>query len=261
MLLYGDPKVGKSFAALQLAVSLATGTDWLSFQISAPRRVVYIQLDTPRSLWADRVGSLAATGLATSAVWFADRETLGTWPFDILDPAHLSMLSSSLALLQPDCVILDTLREAHRGDENDATDMQNVLSHLTAAVKPAALVLVAHGRKADPERGASLINDNRGSNYVVGAVDAIAHMSKKSLSVGGRAVEEQTIRIERQDNGTWDLADRDRVKVIAREILEDPRNVHLSLREKAATLHNQTGKSFAAALSLLQRMSRENLDT
>lgn len=267
MLLYGDPKVGKSFAALQLAGALSAGSDWLGFRSQKPRKVVYIQLDTPRSLWADRVGSLRGAGLSTDAIGFADRETLNTWPFNILDPAHQVMLGEALSTMEhvneatgevtigpPDCVIVDTLRECHRGDENDATDMQNVLSQLVAAVKPAALVLVAHGRKASPERGSSLINDNRGSNYVVGAVDAIAHMTSKGLEVGGRAIDETFIGLERLDSGMWELEDRDKIKHEARTLLEQPDG---SLRDKAKLLAASTGKSHAACLSLLQRLSKE----
>jgi RecA-family ATPase len=270
LLLYGDPKVGKSFAALQLAAALSGGQDWLGFPSRRSHRVVYIQLDTPRSLWADRVQTLRSSGLSTDDIYFADRETLNTWPFDILDTQHQALLTNALRNIEtvdpltgelstgaPDVVILDTLRESHRGDENDATDMQNVLSHLVAAVKPAALILVAHGRKADPQRGTSLINDNRGSNYIVGAVDAIAHMTHKGLEIGGRAVDEQFIRLERQDNGTWELADRDKVKTLAREILEDPRNHDCSLRDKAGMLAQETGKTHAACLSILHRLERE----
>jgi hypothetical protein len=254
MLLYGDPKVGKSFAALQLAVALATGKDWLTFQVPSPGRVVYIQLDTPRSLWADRVASLKSSGLETDAVYFADRETLNTWPFDILDPKHQVLLAESLDKIKPSCVILDTLRESHRGDENDSTDMQNVLAHLTAAVKPAALILVAHGRKADPQRGASLINDNRGSNYVVGAVDAICHMTHKGLQAGGRAVDETFVHLEREENGTWGLGNRSRAKSEALDVLHNEDLKELSLREKAKVLAERTGKDAAACYSMLQRL-------
>lgn len=254
MLLYGDPKVGKSFAGLQLANALVTASDWFGFRVPCSCRVVYIQLDTPRSLWAERVASLRERGLHTDAILFADRETLNTWPFDILNPAHQVLLAQALAEVKADCVIIDTLRECHRGDENDASDMQNVVSSLVAATQPAALILIAHGRKADPDRQSSLINDNRGSNYVVGAVDAIAHMSKEGIEIGGRAVEQVSISLSRQDDGTWILADRDRVKQLARELLMG--DAAVPLREKARILAASTGKDPAACLTILHRLLR-----
>jgi RecA-family ATPase len=256
MLLYGDPKVGKSFAAIQMAVALAEGQEWMGFRCkplsdSAPAKVVYIQLDTPRSLWADRLEKLQESGLSLAGLLLADRETLNCWPFNILLDEHVILLKEALSQIEPDCVIIDTLRECHSGDENDSTAMQTVIARLEATVKPAALVLVAHGRKANPETGPSLINDNRGSNYVVGKMDAIVHMSRTSMSVGGRAVDEQTIRLSRLDNGLWELAERDKVKNLARELLASEG----SLRQKARQLAAQTGKEEAACLSLLYRLS------
>ena len=256
LLLYGDPKVGKSFAALQLAAALATGSDWLGFPVPTAVKVVYIQLDTPRSLWIDRVSRLNASGLPTDVVFYSDRELLQTWPFNILDPLHQRVLRETLDEVKPDVVILDTLREAHRGDENDSTDMQNVLSHLTSIVKPAALILVAHGKKASIENPASLINGNRGSNYVSGAVDTILHMTAKGVEIGGRAIEEVYIKLDRGADGVFSLADGDRVKNVARELLTNPIHFNLSLRDRAKLLASQTGKTVGACLSTLQRMQK-----
>ena len=263
LLLYGDPKVGKSFAALQLAASIAKGEDWLGFRVPTRSRVLYIQLDTPRSLWAARIEGLhtflqllqaphttSSTTLPIADLWLADRETLDCWPFDILEPEHEGLLAQVVGPLNPQVVILDTLREAHSGDENDSTAMQNVIAHLTAAVKPAALILVAHSRKANPEFGPSLMNDNRGSNYIVGKMDGIVHFTQDGIQAGGRAMEETEIKLDRLSNGLWQLSDRERIKVLARKLLEDPEG---SLRSKAKRLSEQTGKSEEAALSLLVR--------
>lgn len=252
LLLYGDPKVGKSFATLQLACALATASDFLSFPSPASCRVVYIQLDTPRSLWADRVGQLRNSGLATDAVWFADRETLNCWPFDILQTEHQILLHDALEVIKPDVVIIDTLKEAHRTDENNATEMQKVISAFVSTVKPAALVVVAHGKKTTADNPASLVNGNRGSNYVVGAVDGIIHMQSKGIEVGGRAVEEHTLALDRQTNGTWALNDRENVKLKAKHLLASESKS--SLREKARQLANDTGRTEAACLSTLQRL-------
>lgn len=167
------------------------------------------------------------------------------------------MLREELSKINPSCVIIDTLREAHSGDENDATAMQSVIARLEATVKPAALILVAHSRKGNTESGPSTINDNRGSNYVVGKMDAIVHMRGAGeghaiMTAVGRAMEETSIHLNRQTGGTWELAERDRVKVIARELLKIPTG---SLREKARKLAEMTGKDEAACLSILHRLA------
>lgn len=306
LLLYGDPKIGKSFAALQMAECLTSATNWLGFDIpnhhqnqeentpdtshsstgqSRPHpqnRVVYIQLDTPRSLWAERLEKLRAashhptkttytstdkSGWADklnqqpssetpqlpsllSRIHWADRDTLETWPFDILRDDHQVLLKSILDPIAPDVVILDTLREAHSGDENDSTVMQNVIARLTAAVNPAALVLISHSRKSNHEAGPDLMNDPRGSSYVVGKMDGIVRFSYSSMRVSGRAIDEQSIPIVREDNGFWNLAS-DPLRKDAEILLAD---AELSTYEMARRLHDMTGKSESACRAYLRRM-------
>src|SRR5688572_32876186 len=83
LLLYGDPKVGKSFAALQLAAALASPSveESFGFPVKTHGPVVYVQLDTPRSLWAERLEEVRESGVNTDSIHFADRETLDCFPF------------------------------------------------------------------------------------------------------------------------------------------------------------------------------------
>lgn len=150
----------------------------------------------------------------------------------------------------PDCVIIDTIREAHTGDENDSTAMQSVVAQLTAAVKPAALVLVAHSRKANFEHGPDLMNDNRGSNYMVGKMDVIIRFSHSSMRVSGRSIDEQSIPIERLDNGLWELA-LDPTESLALDLLATGKPI----RELARVLHETSGKSESAARAYLRRLN------
>lgn len=268
LLVYGDPKVGKSYAALQMACCLSTGSEWLGFHVPVAVPVVYIQLDTPRTLWADRVEKLGSAGHPIELVYQADRETLDTFPFDILNPEHFAKLTVALKQLtikadsgdpvavEPGVVIIDTIREAHSGDENDSTEMQEVIAHLDAAVKPAALVLVAHSRKSNPEVGYDLMNDNRGSNYIVGRMDAICRFSRESMRLTSRTMEEHSVKLERRDDGTWDLSkDETHLKALAllKSFPDTP------IRELARSLHDATDKSESACRAILRR-AKENLD-
>lgn len=252
MLLFGDPKVGKSFAALQLACCLVSGSEWLGFRVPQAVKVVYIQLDTPRALWADRVESLGSSGHPVDAVYFADRETLDTHPFNILNPEHFRMLSTALTAISPGVVIIDTLRESHNGDENDSTDMQNVTAHLEAAVKPAALILISHARKSNPEQDYNLMNDNRGSNYIVGKMDAICRFSHTSLRVSSRTQEEHSIKLDRDDDGTWNLGKDPSHDVALMLVTAHP---GAPVRELARMLHERCGeKSETACRAILRRL-------
>jgi RecA-family ATPase len=263
MLLYGDPKVGKSYAALQLATCMTAGVDWLGFSIPQAHPVVYVQLDTPRTLWAKRVQDLVSAGFPVDAVHQTDRQLLDCFPFDILKPDHFKKLTIALSSLSvksdegeevdtpPGAVIIDTLREAHSGDENDSTEMQEVIASLEACVKPAALILVSHSRKSNPEQGYSLMNDNRGSNYIVGRMDAICRFSPKSMRVTSRSMEEHSVDLERNDDGTWSPK-QDQLRDAAKALLL---NEEAPIRELSRALHEMfPGKSEAACRALLRRM-------
>lgn len=256
MLLFGDPKVGKSYAALQLACCLTSGVDWLGFQVPSPQNVVYIQLDTPRSLWASRLDDLASSGHPVEGVHMADRETLEAHPFDILNPEHFRKLTENLAIIKPGAVIFDTLRESHSGDENDSTAMQEVIAHLEACVKPAAMILIAHARKSNPEHGYDLMNDNRGSNYIVGRMDSIVRFAPASMRCSSRTMEEHSTKLFREDDGTWTLAE-DPFNVKAQLVVQEAK-VGESTRELARKLHQMLPeKTEAACRAYLRRHLRD----
>lgn len=248
MLIYGDPKIGKSFAALQLAEAIQAGTPWLGFPCRQGK-VAYIQLDTPRNVWQTRIKELVHSHSMTNLPSFADRETLETHPFDILNPDHLVLLSNALDGKGFDLVIIDTIREAHSGDENDSTAMQKVIASLTAATRPAALVIVSHARKSG-EESYSLMNDNRGSSYIVGRMDAIVRFTPKGARVSGRSIEEHSIDLDRYDSGFWEALHGEQDLHVA-EVLANPSLT--SIRAKAKELAKLSGKSEAAARGILRR--------
>jgi RecA-family ATPase len=249
MLLYGDPKVGKSFAALQLAGALQSGESWLGFA-TRKAKVVYVQLDTPRNVWQSRIRDLLQKGALCELPLFADRETLDAWPFNILNPEHLIRLRESLQEVNPDLVIIDTLRESHSADENDSTEMQEAIAALVAATQPAALCLISHARKPSQDEGFSLMNDNRGSSYVVGRMDAIVRFTPKTARASGRSIEEHSLDLERDDSGFWSVVSGELDNHLL-SVLLDPS--HVSLREAARTLAKRIGKSESACRGMLRR--------
>lgn len=250
MMLYGDPKVGKSYAALQLALALQSGGSWLGFEIPHPSRPVYIQLDTPRSLWGLRLRQLAGVGVVgIDDLLLADRGTLNTWPFDILSPSHQNLLKGALEPLSPDVVIIDTLREVHSGDENDSTIMKSVLSSLVGCVQPAALILIHHSKKPAPDREPDLINDMRGG-YIAGAMDAIVRFTRRGVHYVGRSIEPGSVITRRGDDGFW-VEDDPMFRVLLEAAIS---NTSLaSLTDKAEQLSMLAGKDLDSCRAALRK--------
>lgn len=213
-LLYGAPKTGKSMLALDLALAVTQAhPSWLGFPIAAAGRVLYLQLDTPRSLWQDRIRRWEAAGVDFTpwgALAIEDKES-APYPFNILHPSHAGWLAQAVAVLTPTLVILDTWRECFRGDENDSDRAQSALSALSSACSPAAVVIVAHGKKppADPAHQYGLMDEGRGSSYLPGAVDTVMRLrapegsDRGFLALQGRALELQHRELHRAEAGRW----------------------------------------------------------
>lgn len=251
LLVYGAPKTGKSYAVLQMLTCLSSGVPWMGFPTHVPKGpIVYIQLDTPRGTWSSRVAKLVKAGHPVDLLHQADRETLGTFPFDILDPSHFYLLKDALAEVNPSVVVFDTLRECHSGDSNDDTAMRNVVGELVKVSHPAALVLVHHDRKPNHDRPADLMNDARGSQYLTGRMDGIIRFTKQHIYYGGRDIEEGSIEAERDDEGLW-VPVRSDIDLAMEKVLADPTTG--SVRAKAKLMAEMTGKSDSACRAALRR--------
>lgn len=194
--LFGRPKAGKSFLALQMAAAISSGEkDFLGFAIQKNGPVVYIQIDTAGSIWFQRVKDMTALGFEFSNVAFADTDTGIPFPLNI--HANAAELKAKLQEIKPVLVIWDTVRELHPGDENDSSVMKNVVSAmmeccsgpLNAKGVPewrAAILIVSHRKKENANYEDDLMNANRGSSYMAGAVDSVIQLSKNSIEYQGR---------------------------------------------------------------------------
>ena len=179
--IYGKPKAKKSFASTGMAQAIASGApDWNGFPVLKPGKVFYLQIDTPRGEWADRWHRLKEAGFDVSNVMQADMLLTPSYPFNILDPHQHDWLKKQVELEKPVLVIIDTLREAHGADENNSTDMRNVITGIVSACAPAAVLLVSHARKDSlfsMTAGDDLMSDQRGSSYVSGRMDNVMRMT------------------------------------------------------------------------------------
>lgn len=193
--LYGKPKTHKSFMALHVAEAISNPlvTEWEGFNVLQHGPVMYLQIDTPRTAWGDRMTKLTVLGKDFTRVFFADMQMVPTYPFNANDPASLKWLTDEVKLLQPVLVIIDTLREAHSSDENDSTQMKVVITQLVSAAlsmaTPAAMLFLSHQKKDSAfmkQGGDDLMDDARGSSYVSGRMDNVLRLTEARLTWKGR---------------------------------------------------------------------------
>lgn len=259
-LVYGLAKTGKSAAVIQLAAALSGGADeWLGFPIVTHGRVLYLQLDTPRSTWRLRFDALERAGIAyvNDNLLLADRECLAHYPFDISKTVpydHMEYLHNLVQPLKPTVVVIDTLRKVHSLDEDNSTAMSNVVSRLIGAVHPAALILVSHSRKPNQEGTFDLMADHRGSGSVVGEMDAVLKLTKTRLYYGGRSIEEGDLKLDRQDKDDillWSVRKDEKAEEAMVKVLTDTSLI--SMQSKAKALAPLVGITEAAAMSRVRR--------
>ena len=185
-LIYGQSKLGKSYLAIGLAEAISTGKpSWLTLEIGKHGRVAFFQADMGRAESRDRVVRLNAAGLNLNGIHWHDRET-APFPFDLKTNKHYEWLRKEIEETAPILVIVDTLRDCFAGDENDSQVMRDVMMRFIAASRPAAILFLAHPRKAGQNYVPDLIEDFRGSSQVTGKMDAIARLTPRAFEYKSR---------------------------------------------------------------------------
>jgi len=144
----GEPKCCKSFLALDLAVSVASGTPCLRrFPVSRPGRVLLFAAEDALHVVRRRLeGICAAAGIDIAEL---DVQVI-TAPVVRLDlDADRASLDETVAKLQPRLLVLDPFVRLHRIDENASGEVAPILAYLRELQRRhgVAVALVHHSKK------------------------------------------------------------------------------------------------------------------
>jgi RecA-family ATPase len=253
--IFGAPKAGKSYLSLQLADAIGSphNASFLGFPVKTHGPVLYLQIDTPRNIWIDRVGSLVAKGLSFENVYFSDRLDCPEVTFNILNPAHEAWLIREVGERNYLAVIVDTLRETFDGDENDSNQMKLVVAKLVKATAPAALVLVSHARKPAKDQPSGIMQNGRGSSYVAGRMDALMEVKTNRLTAQSRTLAETVVSVRQVEDSGLFTPDEPHATLAKQVLLDHP---DAPLRETARILQERLGgkKTLEACRSILRRL-------
>ena len=159
--MFGSPKSGKSYIALSMAWSLATGRPWFSRNaLALPQQVLYLA--------GEGVGDLrlrAESMLEHSDVHPGGR--LSWWPvgLQLTRESDAARLRLEVEKLDANVIIVDTwARYAGVRDENDAAQTQSAVAALESLCRDGRSVIIVHH--------ASKQGVMRGSSALAGAVEA-----------------------------------------------------------------------------------------
>jgi hypothetical protein len=177
-ILGGEPKCCKSFLALDVALSVASGAACLrQFPVRRTGKVLIFPAEDSLSVVRQRLQGIAAAAQV-------DFEAL---PVEVITAPSLRLdtsadrlrLTQTVQDLQPILLILDPLIRLHRVDENDASQIGALLSFLRELQRQfnLAVMLVHHARKdSHSSRPGQAL---RGSSELHGWGDSNLYMRRK----------------------------------------------------------------------------------
>jgi len=205
VLLIGEPKSGKSFLALQLALAVAAGTPFLG-QSVAPSPVLYLQFDTSETGWRQRLHQLQMDKVPLPDTLFLLHPDDQPTRVNILSPESYLRIKEAIDVSNPALIVVDVLRECHNADEQDSTEMKVVGDTLMTLCRGRTLLLVHHTHKLNSNYGEpNPVNAARGSSYITGKADAIWLLHNNLLQIASRFHHDEKRTITRMPNGLWAL--------------------------------------------------------
>lgn len=177
-ILGGEPKCCKSFLALDMAVSVASGAACLrQFPVRRTGKVLLFPAEDSLAIVRQRLEGIAG---AAQVPFHSLAVEVITAPSLRLDtPGDRQRLSDTVQDRQPILLILDPLIRLHRIDENDATQVAALLSYLRQLQRQFALaiLLVHHARK--DSNGSRPGQALRGSSELHGWGDSNLYLRRK----------------------------------------------------------------------------------
>lgn len=174
----GEPKTGKSFLALHLAVAVASGTPCLGrYEVSRPGPVLIYPAEDSEAIIRTRLESISrSAGVSLDALGVG----VITAPSLRLDTApDRERLARTVARHQPVLLVLDPFVRLHRIDENASGEVAPLLAFLRQLQRThgVAILVVHHARKG--ARGIRPGQALRGSSEFHAWGDSNLYLSRK----------------------------------------------------------------------------------
>src|SRR5215472_4038302 len=173
--LYAAPETGKTFLALDWALCLSTGTQWLTHAVR-PARVLYVYTENPRGLPKRLEAWFAEHGEHLRPLAAANFRVV-TKRVNLRDGRERAHFIRAHCEFQPQLIVIDTLANCfgRGGNENHTPDMNEFVAGCEELCEwfPAATVLILHHPGKNEDRGA------RGSNALEAAVSTEFHLTRR----------------------------------------------------------------------------------
>jgi len=269
-LLTGDPKVGKSFLALQIALAVAGGEKYLfdSLEICAYGRVLYLALDDgSEKRLHNRLRGLQLQPDATKNLDLVYQRNLPDLSngFDRVIDRYLTGQKYVLVILDTFGAVLGRMggKSVYRDEYQEGIKLQKL-----AQAHGIALLILHHTNKKE---GQDVIARASGSHGLTGAVDSVLMLSRQkgygTLAARPRDAEESTYDLQRLPNGGWHIRQSavDLSTILTPDVLDTSDHTDafgpkqqdvLALLRDGSKSHREVAK----ALSISEEAARKRLE-
>jgi len=200
LLLFGEPKVGKSFMAMQMGYDIAENHKWLRFNTGEQdARVLYIQAEISEIELQSRIGFLPSE--------FAYAETIHSAR---LLGEQVGILTKRIEAIKPDVLILDPLYMFISGDLTEIADVtacNNVIDQIITEYD-CSVIVVHHSRKPREESTQGIM-EALGSIAITAFYDSILWFEKLNNEASllhfmlRNAKSPEALFIVQNDKGLW----------------------------------------------------------
>jgi len=178
MLLYGEPKVKKSWLVQHLAFCVSMGEEWLGFH-STQARVLLANFEISPISYHWRLKEMARRITPQEQMLWETSPML-----KYLDDDHnFNEFRVLVRELQPKVIVLDCLAACFGGDENDGQQMANWIGRMSElkAEFESSLVIVHHTNKNMLTSSAT--DRARGHSRLTGWVDTLCFMTQQPSGI------------------------------------------------------------------------------
>jgi len=179
----GQPKAGKSWATLDMALAIASGGEFLGHQVVEPGRVLYLDAETPEWALQERLRHLAAGRRLDTDALKRIRIMPAAW-LNLSEQPDFDRLFNTILRDPPDLVVIDPLVRFHTLDENSASEMSPWLQAIRSLTSPrTAVLLVHHMNKGSADNGRRDGQNLRGTSDLHGWYDAGLFFTRKGSEI------------------------------------------------------------------------------
>jgi hypothetical protein len=212
------PKLGKSWLAVDLVLSLALGLPWVGFDVPAPVRTALITREDNAALTRWRMDRLLAGKNSTRAdlggrLYVNSRDQSPAFRLD--ETELFTPMIAELKAVQPEFVILDVFNILHGADENDNTEMRTILERLNQLQREVGCAIgvvhhfnkTAEGSLTQRLRGAGSIAG--WAEWLIGVEAADEHIRKLQFELkAAQPPEALHYRVSGEDYDNWKRIER-----------------------------------------------------